>query len=81
MSNIITKSTIRVGNIITISALIALTGCTTPRYVLTNSHGDVVQCGGSATGSLVGGMIGHEIQKSNDKKCAAEYMSRGYLPQ
>ena len=40
--------------------------------------GQVAQCGGSATGSLVGGVVGYHIQKGNDKKCVNEYLKQGF---
>lgn len=56
-----------------------LVGCSTPQYILKNEKtGQVATCGGSATGSLAGGMIGHEIQKTNDKKCVAAYIGQGF---
>ncbi|MEM7468710.1 MAG: hypothetical protein AAF387_17720 [Pseudomonadota bacterium] len=40
--------------------------------------GQVAQCGGSATGSLVGGVVGYHIQKGNDRKCVNEYLKQGF---
>lgn len=57
----------------------ALAGCSTPRTVLKNPEtGQVAQCGGSATGSLVGGVLGYHIQKSNDRACVNEYLQQGF---
>lgn len=65
--------------IILTTASLALTGCTTPKTVLKNNKtGQVVTCGGSATGSLVGGVVGYHIQKSNDAECEADYMAEGF---
>ena len=61
-------------------ALLALGACTTPKTVLKNDNGDVVTCGGSATGSLVGGMIGYSIERDNDDKCVKDYIEQGYEP-
>lgn len=59
--------------------LAVLSACTTPKSVLRNDKtGQVVTCGGSATGSLVGGVIGYHIQKSNDADCVADYMGEGF---
>jgi uncharacterized protein YcfJ len=44
-----------------------------------NRTGQIVECGGTATGSLTGGIIGHSIQKSNDKKCVSRYMKQGFV--
>jgi len=60
----------------TVSALCA---CSTPRTVMKNPEtGQIARCGGSATGSLVGGVLGYHIQKSNDNKCVAEYAKQGF---
>jgi uncharacterized protein YcfJ len=40
--------------------------------------GQIVSCGGSATGSMVGGVIGYQIQKSNDEDCEAAYIAQGF---
>lgn len=62
-----------------IGALIALTACSTPQTVLRHSGTkQVVQCGGSANGSLAGGMIGYQIQKENDAKCVDDYKEQGF---
>ena len=58
---------------------VALSACTTPKTMLKNEKtGQVVDCGGSATGSMVGGVIGYHIQKSNDSDCVADYMDQGF---
>ncbi|MFN7185906.1 MAG: hypothetical protein ACK5VE_06020 [Alphaproteobacteria bacterium] len=63
----------------TLMALALLAGCTTPKTVLKNPNtGQVAICGGSATGSLVGGVIGYHIQKGNDAECAGDYMAQGF---
>jgi uncharacterized protein YcfJ len=62
-------------------ALVLVTGCSTPKTVLKNPKtGQVETCGGSATGSLVGGVVGYHIQKSNDSKCAQDLMAQGFKP-
>ena len=59
--------------------LLLLSACSTPRTVMRNSEtGQVAQCGGSATGSLVGGVLGYQMQKSNDRKCVNEYLKQGF---
>lgn len=60
--------------------LLVLGGCSTPKTILKNDNGDVVSCGGSATGSIVGGMVGYSIQKDNDDKCVKDYIEQGYNP-
>lgn len=56
-----------------------LGACTTPKTILKNeATGQVVSCGGSATGSLVGGVIGYHIQKSNDADCTSDYIEQGF---
>lgn len=60
--------------------LLVLAACATPKYVLENKKtGQVVVCGGTATGSLVGGLIGHQIQKNNDNDCVADHVRNGFL--
>lgn len=61
-------------------SLLVLAACATPETILKNKSGDVVSCGGSSTGSVVGGMIGYSIQKSNDDKCVNGYIAQGYQP-
>jgi hypothetical protein len=64
---------------ILLMAVIMLAGCTTPKVMLKNPETkQVVACGGSATGSLVGGVVGYHIQKSNDASCESDYMAQGF---
>jgi len=57
----------------------ALSGCATPLTVLTNPKtGQAVQCGGTATGAMVGGLIGYHIQESNDRNCVNAYLELGF---
>ncbi len=59
--------------------LFAVAGCSTPRIMLKNAKtGQIVSCGGSATGSMVGGAIGYHIQKSNDIECKVAYIEAGF---
>jgi hypothetical protein len=64
--------------------LIALTtaglvGCATPAITLKNEvTGQVARCGGDATGSMVGGLIGYNIQKDNDASCVRSYETQGF---
>jgi hypothetical protein len=54
-------------------------GCTTPKTVLKNeSTGQVAICGGSAVGSMSGGVIGYHIEKSNDSDCVSDYTAEGF---
>ncbi len=62
-----------------VSVLILISGCSTPKVMLKNPKtGQIESCGGSATGSLVGGVIGYQMQKSNDLKCEADLLSLGF---
>ena len=62
-----------------IFAILSVAGCTTPKTVLKNHNtGQVATCGGSATGSLVGGVVGYHIEKSNDADCKATYLEQGF---
>ena len=66
----------------TISVLLLLSvvsACSTPRTVMKNPEtGQVEQCGGSATGSLLAGVIGYQIQKSNDRRCVDKLQKQGF---
>ncbi|HEV2682633.1 MAG TPA: hypothetical protein VGV14_19180 [Rhodanobacter sp.] len=42
--------------------------------------GQIARCGGEASGSMAGGLIGYNIQKKTDKACARDYESRGFTP-
>ena len=65
---------------IIIASLLLLSGCATPQTILKNEDGSTVTCGGSSTGSIVGGAIGYSIQRSNDDDCVKKYISDGYKP-
>ncbi len=59
--------------------ILLISGCTTPKTVLKHPKtGQVATCGGSSTGSLVGGVIGYHIEKANDADCASTYMEQGF---
>jgi len=56
-----------------------LAGCTTPHYTLKHPKtGQIETCGGDATGSLAGGVVGYHIQKSNDQKCVDTLKDQGF---
>ncbi len=58
---------------------LGLVGCATPAVTLKNDGtGQVVRCGGDATGSMVGGLIGYNIQKGNDATCISTYETQGF---
>jgi len=40
--------------------------------------GQIATCGGSATGSWVGGAIGYHVQKDNDDDCVTTYSKQGF---
>lgn len=63
-----------------ITGCLLLAGCATPQTVLQNDKGYSVVCGGSSTGSVLGGMIGYSIQKTQDNRCVKDAMSAGYAP-
>lgn len=66
-------------SIIVFAATVGLVGCATPAVILKNEGtGQVVRCGGDATGSMVGGLIGYNIQKDNDISCVRAYESQGF---
>jgi hypothetical protein len=62
---------------IAILTLLIMTGCTTPMTILKNEKtGQIATCGGSATGSMVGGIIGY--QKKNDGSCIQAHRAQGF---
>ncbi|MEE9446090.1 MAG: hypothetical protein V3V19_10555 [Cocleimonas sp.] len=66
-------------SILLLSLLTFISACTTPSTMLKNKRtGQIVECGGTADGSLTGGMIGYSIQKSNDEKCVSRYLKQGF---
>lgn len=61
------------------AALLALSACTTPMTTLKHPKTkQVATCGGSATGSFVGGAIGYHMQKDNDGNCVETYKKQGF---
>lgn len=64
-----------------IAVILCLAACATPFSMLKNPKtGQVVECGGNRTGSLAGGIIGYELQKSDDEKCVSDYKAQGFQP-
>lgn len=63
---------------IALTALLALTACTTPQTILRNEQGQTQICGGNVSSSLAGGVIGYHIQKANDEDCVKAYESQGF---
>lgn len=58
-----------------------LAGCATPVLMLKNEKtGQIARCGGDASGSMAGGLIGYNIQKKNDQACVTDYENRGFTP-
>lgn len=63
-------------------AAAGLVSCATPAVTLKNdATNQVVRCGGDATGSMAGGVIGYNIQKDNDEKCVRDYEAQGFKRQ
>lgn len=59
--------------------LAALAGCATPVVMMKNeSTGQVARCGGGVTGSIAGGLIGHNIEKAHDEDCVRDFEARGF---
>lgn len=59
--------------------LLVLAACATQETILQNEKtGEIVTCGGSSVGSVAGGMIGYNIQKSNDQTCVESHLSTGF---
>lgn len=64
---------------LTLSALVLVSACATRQTILKNDKtGKYATCGGSSTGSVAGGVIGYNIQKSNDEKCVDAYKKQGF---
>jgi hypothetical protein len=62
--------------------VILVSGCSTASYTLVHPKtNQVVIVGGSATGSLVGGAIGYQIEKGNDLKQVQKLKSEGFVIQ
>ena len=56
-----------------------LTGCATPMVMLKNeTTGQITRCGGDATGSMVGGLIGYNIQRNSDDACVRAHEMQGF---
>ncbi len=65
--------------ILLISMAFIVTACATPSTILKNEKtGQIARCGGDASGSMMGGMIGYNIQKDNDEKCVREFEAQGF---
>ena len=66
-------------NIVVAVAVWMLAACATPAVILKNdATGQIARCGGDATGSMVGGLIGYNIQKDNDESCVRAYETQGF---
>ncbi len=66
-------------NIQLATALAMLAGCATPTVMLKNEKtGQIARCGGGTTGSMAGGLIGYNIEKSNDEQCVRDYEAQGF---
>jgi hypothetical protein len=56
-----------------------IVACTTPQYVLKNRDtGQIVVCGGSDTAATLFGVVGYQVQKSNDIRCVEAYQTNGF---
>jgi uncharacterized protein YcfJ len=64
---------------IILASVLMLGACSTPSTTLIHpTTKQTVQCGGSATGSLIGGVIGYQIEKSNAQDCVVGYLEAGF---
>jgi hypothetical protein len=60
-------------------AVLCLLGCATPVVVLKHeATGQIARCGGGVAGSMAGGLIGYNIEKSSDENCVRDYEARGF---
>lgn len=65
--------------LIVVPLALALSGCATPRTVLVHDKtGQIAICGGSATGSLVGGVVGYQMEKASAAECVSDHIEAGY---
>lgn len=66
-------------NVIFVLSLALIASCATPATMLKNdATGQVARCGGDSTGSMAGGLIGYNMQKSNDAECVRSYEAQGF---
>lgn len=67
---------------ITLPLLLIVSGCSTTSYTMVHPKTkQVVIVGGSATGSLVGGAIGYQIEKKNELKEVQKLKNEGFVIQ
>lgn len=73
------KNTIK-NSVMAICAATMLAGCATPAYVLEHPETKQVHVvGGTATGSMAGGMIGYHIQKGTDQEKIESLKEQGFV--
>jgi len=61
------------------TVVVILAGCATPVVMLKHdATGQIVRCGGGTTGSIAGGLIGHNLEKSSDAACVRDFEARGF---
>lgn len=65
--------------LVPVLVVMALAACATPEVHLRHPDtGQIATCGGSVSGSLIGGMAGHAIQKTSERGCIEQYLAQGY---
>lgn len=68
------------GGVLALLSVLTLVACTTPTYTMRNPETkQVVIVGGSATGSMTGGMIGYHIQRTNDLDKVEKLQEEGFV--
>ena len=56
-----------------------LIGCATTTTLLKNQQtGQVAQCGGDRSGSIMFGLIGYAVQQSDAEDCVNRYLGQGF---
>jgi hypothetical protein len=64
---------------VVILIIVSLTGCATPVVMLQHAAtGQVARCGGGTAGSMAGGLIGYNIERSGDERCVKDYEAKGF---
>jgi len=62
-----------------ISILLFVGGCATQStFLKNNSTGQVAECGGDRSGSMMFGAIGYAIQQSDAEDCVNRYLDQGF---
>lgn len=65
--------------VLAFTSVAAAAGCATPVTMLKKEDtGQIARCGGDASASIAGGLIGYSIQRGSDDNCVKDYQSQGF---